>query len=131
MAEFVIKDLVEKVGLESQFYIKSATTCTEGIGNLVYPLAQRKLTKHGINRTGETARQLRNEDCSQYDLLIGMDRANLGNMHHLCGGDYDGKMYLLVEFTARPSDVAIHGTQMILRPHGRMCCRAVRDCCEC
>ena len=43
MAEFVMKDLVKKAGLENQFYIESAATSTEEIGNPVYPPARRKL----------------------------------------------------------------------------------------
>ncbi|WP_300347190.1 low molecular weight protein-tyrosine-phosphatase, partial [uncultured Oscillibacter sp.] len=99
MAEFVMKDLVKKAGLESEFLIESAATSTEEIGNPVYPPARRKLAEHGIDCTGKTARQLRNEDYERYDLLIGMDQANLRNMHRICGGDFDGKMHLLMEFT--------------------------------
>ena len=106
MAEFVMKDLVKKAGLESEFLIESAATSTEEIGNPVYPPARRKLAEHGIDCAGKTARQLRNEDYERYDLLIGMDRANLRNMHRICGGDFDGKLHLLMEFTDRPGDVA-------------------------
>lgn len=42
MAEFVMKDLVRKAGLEDEFYIESAATSTEEIGNEVYPPAKRK-----------------------------------------------------------------------------------------
>ena len=37
MAEFVMKDLVEKAGLAGNFDIASAATSTEEIGNPVYP----------------------------------------------------------------------------------------------
>ena len=106
MAEFVMKDLVKKADLEAEFHIESAATSTEEIGNPVYPPARRKLAEHGSGCDGKTARQLRNEDYDQYDLLIGMDRANLRNMHRICGGDFDGKTHLLMEFTDRPGDVA-------------------------
>ncbi len=106
MAEFVMKDLVKKAGLEAEFHIESAATSTEEIGNPVYPPARRKLAEHGIDCAGKTARQLKNEDYDQYDLLIGMDRANLRNMHRICGGDFDGKTHLLMEFTDRLGDVA-------------------------
>lgn len=59
MAEFVMKDLVRKAGLEKQFYIASAATSTEEIGNPVYPPARRKLAEHGISCSGKTARQLK------------------------------------------------------------------------
>ena len=106
MAEFVMKDLVKKAGLDAQFHIESAATSTEEIGNPVYPPAKRKLAEHGIDCTGKAARQLKNKDYDRFDLLIGMDRANLRNMHRICGGDCDGKMHLLMDFTDYPGDVA-------------------------
>jgi len=102
MAEFVMKDLVKKAGLENQFHIESAATSTEEIGNPVYPPARCKLAEHGIDCAGKMARQLKNRDYDQFDLLIGMDRANIRNMYRICGGDYDEKMHLLMEFTDRP-----------------------------
>lgn len=102
MAEFVMKDLVKKAGVEKQFHIASAATSTEEIGNPVYPPAHRKLAEHGISCSGKTARQLKKHDYDQFDLLIGMDKANLRNMRHICGGDCDGKMHLLLEFAGRP-----------------------------
>lgn len=106
MAEFVMKDLVKKAGLERQFHIESAATSSEETGNPVYPPASRKLAEHGIDCAGKTARLLTKGDYSQYDLLIGMDSANLRNMRRICGGDRDDKIRLLMEYTDRPGDVA-------------------------
>ena len=106
MAEFVMKDLVKKAGLEKEFLIESAATSREEIGNPVYPPAQQKLSEHGIDCSGKTARQLQNDDYEEYDLLIGMDRANLRNMYRICGGDFAEKMHLLMDFTDRPGEVA-------------------------
>ena len=50
----------------------------------------------------KTARQLQNSDYDQYDLLIGMDRGNLHDMYRICGGDFDGKMHLLMEYAGQP-----------------------------
>ena len=106
MAEFVMKDLVRKAGVEGRFHIESAATSTEEIGNPVYPPARRKLAEHGIDCTGKTARQLTKTDYGKYDLLIGMDRANLRNMRRICGDDSGGKMRLLMDYTDHPGDVA-------------------------
>ena len=106
MAEFVMKDLVKKAGLASQFHIGSAATSREEIGNPVYPPARRKLAEHGISCDGHAARQLTNQDYDKYDLLIGMDSANLRNIHRICGGNPDGKLRLLMDYTDRPGDVA-------------------------
>ena len=95
-----MKDLVKKAGLEKEFLIESAATSTEEIGNPVYPPARRKLAEHGIDCSGKTARQLQRGDGERYDLLIGMDRANLRNMRRICGGD--GKIHLLMEYAGKP-----------------------------
>ena len=106
MAEFVMKDLVKKAGLVLQFRIESAATSREEIGNPVYPPARCKLTEQGISCDGHAARQLTNQDYDKYDLLIGMDSANLRNMYRICGGDFAGKMSLLMDHTTRPGNVA-------------------------
>ena len=106
MAEFVMKDLVKKAGLASQFHIESRATSREEIGNPVYPPARRKLAEHGISCDGHAARQLTNQDYDEYDLLIGMDQANLRDMYRICGGDFAGKLHLLMDYTDRPGDVA-------------------------
>ena len=106
MAEFVMKKMVKEAGLSQDFHIESAATSTEEIGNPVYPPARRKLAEHDINCSGKTARQLQRRDYDRYDLLIGMDQANLRNMRRICGGDPDRKMHLLMDFTDRPGQVA-------------------------
>ena len=106
MAEFVMKDLVSKAGLEDRFVIESAATSTEEIGNSVYPPARRKLAEHGIGCAGKTARQMTRSDYNRYDLLIGMDSWNIRNMRNICGGDPEGKIVMLMDFTKRPGDVA-------------------------
>lgn len=68
--------------------------------------ARRKLAEHGISCEGHAARQLTNRDYDEYDLLIGMDQANLRDMYRICGGDYVGKMSLLMDHTAHPGNVA-------------------------
>ena len=106
MAEFVMKDLAAKAGLAGNFEIASAATSTEEIGNPVYPPARRKLAEHGISCTGKTARQMTRADYDHYDLLIGMDHANLRNMARICGGDPAGKIHALLDYTDRPGEVA-------------------------
>lgn len=106
MAEFVMKDMVQKAGLDHEFHIESAATSTEELGNPVYPPARRKLAEHNIDCSGKTARQLKKRDYTTYNLLIGMDQANRRNMHRMCGGDPEGKIHLLLDFTNRPGNVA-------------------------
>ena len=101
-----MKDLAEKVGLTGEYYIESAATSREEIGNPVYPPARQKLAEHGIGCSGKTARQMTPKDYDRFDLIVGMDEWNLRNMHKICGGDPEGKIRLLLDFTGHPGDVA-------------------------
>ena len=106
MAEFVMKDLVKKAGLRDKFYIESAATSTEEIDCEVYLPARRKLAEHGISCKGKKARWMRRSDYDKFDLLIGMDEYNIKNMTLICGGDPEGKIHKLLDYTDRGGDVA-------------------------
>lgn len=110
MAEFIMKDMVKRKGLEGDFVIASCATSTEeiwgGIGNPVYPPAKAELAKHKISCEGKRAVQLKKSDYDKYDLLIGMDGMNIRNMHRMLGGDPENKIRKLMEYTDRGGDVA-------------------------
>ena len=106
MAEFVMKDMVKKAGLEDEFYIESAAISAEELGNPVYPPARKLLAQHGINCSGKVARQMKKRDYDAFDLLIGMDQSNLRGILRICGEDVEDKMHLLLDYTDRPGDVA-------------------------
>lgn len=106
MAEFVMKDLVSKARLTDKYYIESAATSTEELGNEVYPPAKRKLAEHNVSCKGKTARQMTRSDYDRFDLLIGMDQWNIRNMNRICGGDPEGKIRMLMDYTNRPGEVA-------------------------
>ena len=109
MAEFVLKDMVEKRGLCDCFEIASAATSTEeiwnGRGNPVYPPAQAELRRHGIGRTaytdfgGKRARQVTPADYEHYDYLLCADANNIRNTLRIVGADPRGKVMLLLDFT--------------------------------
>ena len=104
MAEFVLKDLVKKAGLEDQFSIASAATSTEEIGNPVHPGTVRRLAREGISTAGKYAVQLKRSDYPKYDFFLGMDDWNLRNMRRMLGGDPEGKVHLLLDYTQRPGE---------------------------
>ncbi len=109
MAEFIFKDLIKKQGLENEFSVSSSATSTEeiymGIGNPVYLPARAELLKHGIKCDGKRAVQLKRSDYDKYDYLVGMDSANIRNMHIILGGDRDGKISKLLDHTETGGDV--------------------------
>ena len=105
MAEFVLKDMVRRAGIGSEFEIASAATSSEELGNPVYPPARRKLSEHGIGCEGKIARRIRQDDYDEYDLLLGFDQANLRNMERCFGGDPEGKLHLMTEYVGEPEAI--------------------------
>ena len=111
MAELVMRHLVKKKGLSDRVQVASSATSTEeiwnGVGNPIYPPARRELARHGIPvDENKRAVQLRREDYEKYDLFVGMDSANIRNMHRILGGDPMGKICKLLSFTGSERDVA-------------------------
>ena len=106
MAEFVMKDMVKKAGLEDRIYVESAATTYEEIGNDIYPPAMRKLREKGIPFTHRAARRMTKNDYEKFDYIIGMDRENLRDMRMICGGDPEKKISLLPEHAGIHRDVA-------------------------
>lgn len=106
MAEFVMKDMVKKAGVEGYFEIASAATSAEEIGNPVHPGTVRKLAENGIGCAGKRARRMTRGDYAAYDFLVGMDGANIYNTRRICGGDPEGKIRLLLSFAGRECDIA-------------------------
>jgi len=105
MAEFILKDLVHRCGLDDQFLIQSCATSTEELGNPVYPPIRSVLASHGIGCAGKTAVQLRRGDYEKYDLLVMMDSWNVRNAMRILGKDPEQKVKKLLDFTRDGGDV--------------------------
>lgn len=110
MAEFVFKDMAETEGKSKEFFVSSADTSDEtvwnGKGSAVYAPARDELEKHGISCEGKLSVQLKKSDYGDYDLFIGMDSANIRNMHCIFGGDPEEKIHKLLDYTENGGDVA-------------------------
>lgn len=106
MAELVLKDMVKKLHREQEFFIASAATSTEEIGNPVHPGTREKLRRYGISTAGKYAVQMTRKDYAAYDYLLGMDSRNISNMRRIAGGDPDGKIFRILDFSASPRDIA-------------------------
>lgn len=106
MAEFVMNDLAKRAGMADRLEAASAATSVEEIGNGVHWGAREKLRAEGVRMAPHSARQMTRADYDRYDLLIGMDRMNVRSMLRILGGDPDGKVYRLLDFTDRPGDIA-------------------------
>ena len=83
MAEFVMKDMVKKAGMEGKFQIASAAVSREEIGNDIYPPARRELRKHGIACGCHRAHQISRREYEEYDRVYYMDRSNARYLQRL------------------------------------------------
>ena len=106
MSEYVIKYLTELAGVASEFYIDSAATSREEIGIGVHHGTRQKLKEVGIPCGNHRARQMMRRDYEEFDYIIGMDAWNLRNMNRITGGDPDGKIHLLLDYSKHPRDIA-------------------------
>ena len=109
MAEFIFKDIIRKDHAENAFLVESGATSNENVWNgrgaPVYQPAKRELQKHGISCEGKRARQITKEDYFRYDLIIGMEDRNVRVMLQIFGGDPEGKIRRLLDYTEHPKNI--------------------------
>lgn len=104
MAEFLLKDIVNKRGLADAFEIASAATSREEIGNPVHYGTRNKLAQFGISVAGKHAVQVTKRDYEHYDLLLVMDSNNIRNLRRVIGEDTQNKVHLLLDYTERKGE---------------------------
>ena len=106
MAEFLFKDMLEKRGIANDYLIESRATSTEELGNPVHYGTAKKLAEYGITARGKTAIQLKSSDYNKYDLIIGMDDANIRNIIRITGGDPENKVKKMLSYAGEERSVA-------------------------
>ena len=103
IGEYILKNMVAERGLIDEYYIESAATSTEEIGNPVYPPARAELARHGIDCSGHHARQVRKSDYENFDIIIAMEEIHRKIMEErFFGGDPDGKIVLCMDLAGEP-----------------------------
>ena len=106
MAEFVCKDIVRKQGLENKFYIESAATSSEEIGNEMHAGTIAKLKEKNIPYENRKARKLTQNDYDQFDYILAMENANIHNINRIIEKDTQNKVHRLLDFSKNPRDIA-------------------------
>ena len=106
MAEFVFKEMLRQRGLEDSYLIESRATSTEEIGNPPHYGTVMKLAQFGIVPANKYAEQLKRSDYGKYDLIIGMDDANVRNIIRITGGDPQNKVKKLLSFAGSERSIS-------------------------
>lgn len=101
MAEFVMRNMVNKAGLSREIYVESAATSTEELGNDIHSGTRAKLREMSISFEKRHARQVTPSDYREFDYLVVMDGNNIRNLRRIIGEDREGKVYKLLDFTER------------------------------
>ena len=102
-AQYILQEMVDSQKCEGDFWIDSAATSMEEIGNPIYPPMRKALENHGVPVGDHRARQLKKKDYGNYDLFLGMDEENMYYMNRILGGDPEGKIHYLMEYTDMPT----------------------------
>ena len=106
MAEFVMKDMVRKAGLENRFVIESKAARRDELGNDTHYGTKAKLRQMGIPFVKRRATLLSKADYAAYDYLVAMDAENVHDMLRLFGGDPEKKITMLLQFAGENREVA-------------------------
>ena len=106
MAEFVFKDMIDKMGLSKEFIIKSAATSNEEIGNDIHYGTREKMIQKNIPFTKRKAVRITPEDYNKFDYIIGMEESNIINIKRIVGDDIDNKISKLLDYSENPRDIA-------------------------
>lgn len=104
MAEYIFRKIVSERG--GDFAVASSATSSEEAGNGVYPPAAAMLARHGIRCGDKRAVQFTRSNYNEYDLIVCMERRNVSSLLRMMGGDPDGKICRLLDFTDSPRDIA-------------------------
>ncbi len=106
MAEYVLKDIVKKQGKSDEFYIDSAATSREEIGNGVHYGTVNKLKELNIPCGNHKARQITENDYKEFDYIIGMEESNIKSIKRIIGKDKENKIHRLLDFSKNPRDIS-------------------------
>lgn len=105
MAENIFKDMVKKQDIEEEFYIDSAATSAEEIGNTIYYKAKNKLSQMNIKCCNHVARKITKKDYETFDYIIAMEEQNIINIKRIIGDDKEKKLHKLLDFSKNPRNI--------------------------
>ncbi len=106
MAQFVMEELARRSGREGEFLVDSAATSSEELGNPPHHGTVAKLRAEGVPVGRHRARRVTRDEYAGWDHIIYMDAENARGLSRILGGDPDGKVSRLLDWTSRPGDVA-------------------------
>lgn len=98
LAEGVFRSVVEGFGRGHEFRIDSAGTGGWHAGSAPDPRSIAIAGCHGIDISGQKARQVRLQDFHDFDLLLGMDRSNVDDLDKIAPPGARGRVHLFLDY---------------------------------
>lgn len=105
MAEALFRDLVKKENLTDKIAVDSAATSPFQIGFPPHAGTLKILKKYHISPAGLAGRQLKKEDFSKFDYIIGMDESNIQDIYNITGKPNHPKIIRLLDLTRYRMDI--------------------------
>jgi len=100
-----MKDMLAKAGRDD-IVVESAALHTDELGNDTHYGTKRELTRHGIPFSPRRAWLLSADRLREYDLVVGMDGANMRDLRRMAGAADTPKQRKLLDFAGIDRDVA-------------------------
>ena len=105
MAEFVFREMARRRGLADVVDSESAGTNVFAPNSPVHNGTVRQLKRENIPYYQRGSRNIVTADYDRYDYLLGMERSHVAAMEREFGGDPEGKLRRLLDFTRHPRDI--------------------------
>ena len=106
MAATLMRVMANAAGWGDSLWVDSCGVSDEEEGNPMDRRAVATLLSHGIRPAPHEARRFSKADYAAFDDILCMEERNRRGLLRLSGGDPEGKIHLLLDFTSRPGSVA-------------------------
>ncbi|MDN5685720.1 MAG: low molecular weight phosphotyrosine protein phosphatase [Brachybacterium sp.] len=102
MAEYALRDALERAGLGEQVEVASVGTTREEIGNPIDPRAGALLRSHGLDPSAHRARQMSSRDLGDADLVLALDHDHVRPLHRAGGQEIIDRLHMVRDFAPGP-----------------------------
>lgn len=105
MAQFIMRNIIRRKGLENQIEIDSAGVFEGAVGMEVHEGTVKVLEEYGIPVENYHSKLLTKENYEEADMIVCMDEKNIAAINEICDGDPEHKVFKLMSFAGKDEDV--------------------------
>ena len=105
MAQFIMRNIIRRKGLEDQIEIDSAGVFEGAVGMEVHDGTVKVLEEYGIPVENYKSKLLTKENYEEADMIVCMDEKNIAAINEICDGDPEHKVFKLMSFAGKDEDV--------------------------